>query len=155
PMTPMTPDSSTSTWTPTSRRASGRRWTDRPARAWLTVYPPIAEAKEVCPVLAIPLLAAPPHASAFWAASDSPFQRSLRDPGPAMHALADHLHAWAVHTGPVLGPALAAAIGAAVAARRAWARRCHSKLEAGARVVAILPPPEVEPAGAAALWSNL
>src|SRR5262249_54911630 len=71
------------------------------------------------------------------------------------YALVGHLHAWAVHTGPVLGPALAAVIGAVIAARRAWARRCHRTLELGARVVTILPPPDVEPAGAAALWSNL
>src|SRR5262249_59117275 len=70
-------------------------------------------------------------------------------------ALVEPPPAWAAHTGPVRGRAGAAAIGAGVAARRAWTRRCHSTLDAGARLVAILPPPEVEPAGAAALWSNL
>ena len=42
-----------------------------------------------------------------------------------------------------------------VAARWGWRRWRHRRLTAGARLVQILPPPQVEPAAAEALWANL
>ncbi|GLY71676.1 helicase HerA domain-containing protein [Amycolatopsis taiwanensis] len=79
----------------------------------------------------------------------------LRDPGGALLALLGHLRDWAVVWGPIVAPALAAGVAGLVLGRRRWARRCHARLVADARQVTVLAPPTVDPAGGAALWSNL
>jgi ABC-type oligopeptide transport system ATPase subunit len=79
----------------------------------------------------------------------------LRDPGGVLFALLGHLHDWARVWGPIVAPALALAISGFVLGRRQWARSCHARLVAGARQVTVLAPPTVDPAGGAALWSNL
>ena len=38
---------------------------------------------------------------------------------------------------------------------RWWRRRCHRQLTADARLIRVLPPPVVDPAGGEALWANL
>jgi len=84
-----------------------------------------------------------------------PLQHYLRDPGGALHAVLDHLRAWATGPGLIAGPVLLAVAVLVVVARRWWRRRCQQALAADARLVTILPAPTVDPAGAIALWANL
>jgi hypothetical protein len=86
---------------------------------------------------------------------DSPLGRFLLDPGPTSAAWARHLLDLA-HTALAAGwPWLLAAALAAAAMIVMSRRRRRRRLDTGARQVAILPPPEADPAGAAALWANL
>jgi hypothetical protein len=86
---------------------------------------------------------------------DGPLGRFLLDPdGPFVHlaCLAAHFTAT---DGLTAGPALAA-VTAGFAVLREWlGRRRHAAMWQGARRVVILAPPEVDPAGADALWLNL
>lgn len=79
----------------------------------------------------------------------------LRDPGGTLFALLDRLRDLALTWGPIAAPVLVVAVTATVMGRRWWARRCHELLVADARQVTVLAPPVVDPAGGAALWSNL
>jgi hypothetical protein len=79
----------------------------------------------------------------------------LRDPGGALLTLLDRLRDLALAWGPIAVPVLAVLATAVVVGRRWWARRCHELLLADARQVTVLAPPNVDPAGGAALWSNL
>jgi energy-coupling factor transporter ATP-binding protein EcfA2 len=79
----------------------------------------------------------------------------LRDPGRAVLILLSHLRDWAIVWGPIAAPVLTIGIAGYVLARRWWARRCHARLVSGARQVTVLAPPQVDPAGGVALWSNL
>ncbi|WP_233438645.1 helicase HerA domain-containing protein [Actinokineospora spheciospongiae] len=82
-------------------------------------------------------------------------QDYLRDPGGALLGLLARLRDLAVHWGPIAAPALAVLVAGVLAGRRWWVRRCHEVLLADARQVTVLAPPQVDPAGGAALWSNL
>ncbi|PPK61900.1 TraM-binding TraD/TraG-like protein [Actinokineospora auranticolor] len=79
----------------------------------------------------------------------------LRDPGGAFTALLGRLRDLAITWGPIAVPVLAALVTAVVLGRQRWQRRCHEQLLADARMVTVLAPPTVDPAGGAALWSNL
>ncbi|XVS68279.1 type IV secretory system conjugative DNA transfer family protein [Actinosynnema sp. CA-299493] len=79
----------------------------------------------------------------------------LRDPGGAVLALLERLRDLALGWGPIVAPVLAVLVTVIVTGRRWWARRCHELLLADARLVTVLAPPQVDPAGGAALWSNL
>ncbi|WP_231648466.1 type IV secretory system conjugative DNA transfer family protein [Saccharothrix sp. NRRL B-16348] len=79
----------------------------------------------------------------------------LRDPGGVVLALLERLRDLALGWGPLVAPVLAVLAVAIVTGRRWWARRCHELLLADARQVTVLAPPQVDPAGGAALWSNL
>ena len=82
-------------------------------------------------------------------------ERFLHDPWAALAELADQ--AWAAAPGwglRLLTVAAPLTIGV-TAARWGWRRWRHQRLIAGARLVQILPPPQVEPAAAEALWGNL
>jgi hypothetical protein len=79
----------------------------------------------------------------------------LRDPGGTLLALLHHISEWAISWGPSLGPVLAVGVAALVGARWWWARRCHARLLTHARIITVLAPPTVDPAGGIALWSNL
>ena len=79
----------------------------------------------------------------------------LRDPGGALLSLLERLREVAYAWGPIAAPALAVLATGIVVGRRWWARRCHDLLLADARQVTVLAPPQVDPAGGAALWSNL
>jgi hypothetical protein len=57
--------------------------------------------------------------------------------------------------GPVAGPVLAAVLAALAVGRLWWRRRCHARVVTGARIVTVLAPPVVDPAGGQALWSHL
>jgi len=86
---------------------------------------------------------------------NSPLGRFLRHPGQTTAGWGHHLlhlaHAVLAAAWPWL-PAAAVVLVAAVVAARRWRWR---RLSEGARYVAILPPPEADLAGAAALWANL
>ncbi|MGH9060581.1 MAG: type VI secretion protein, partial [Acidimicrobiales bacterium] len=79
----------------------------------------------------------------------------LRDPGGALLAVLHHLSQWTLTWWPILAPLLAVGVGVLVVARWWWARRCHAQLLPHARMVTVLAPPSVDPAGGQALWSNL
>lgn len=79
----------------------------------------------------------------------------LRDPGGALLALLGHLRDAAISWGPIAAPVLAVGIAGFMVGRHQWARRCHARLVANARQITVLAPPTVDPAGGAALWSNL
>ncbi|WP_414943849.1 type IV secretory system conjugative DNA transfer family protein [Amycolatopsis sp. cmx-11-32] len=85
----------------------------------------------------------------------SPLQDYLRDPGAAVRAVVAALRDFALSWGPLVGPAVALAVAGVAVGRRWWARRCHDRMAADARVVTVLAPPTVDPDGAAALYSNL
>jgi hypothetical protein len=84
-----------------------------------------------------------------------PLARYLSHPGADTSRLAHNLAHEAAHVAATAGPvvvALALAVAVAVAVtRRAQARRMSD----GARLVRVLTPPEVDPQGAATLWTNL
>jgi len=84
-----------------------------------------------------------------------PLARYLAHPGATTSAVAHHLeHVLAsigLHFGPIiLGLALVGGVALGVLRRREAARMTD-----GARLVRVLAPPEVDPEGAATLWSNL
>jgi hypothetical protein len=79
----------------------------------------------------------------------------LRDPGGALHHVLTSLSEWAITFGPIVGPLLAVGLGLLIGLRRWWRRRCHQRLSVDARMVTVLAPPTVDPAGGAALWSHL
>jgi hypothetical protein len=79
----------------------------------------------------------------------------LQDPWGTVRAvlsIADELaRAWA----PVLAPLIAVGLPGLALTLRWWRKRCEQRLHEDARLVTVLPPPTVEPAGGDALWSNL
>src|SRR5207249_13466 len=81
--------------------------------------------------------------------------RYLLDPAGFTSGLVHHLLDGLAHAARVVGPPLAAAVVVLVAGRLILARRQGVRQRRGARVVAILPPPEVDPTGAESLWRNL
>jgi hypothetical protein len=84
-----------------------------------------------------------------------PLERFLADPWGSLGELATQLVGVAAGWGlRFLAVAIPVGLAGAVAAR-GWRRWRHQRLTAGARLVAILAPPQVEPGAADALWSNL
>jgi hypothetical protein len=79
----------------------------------------------------------------------------LRDPGGTTATLLTVLREWALGWGPVVVLALAVALAGGVAAHRWWRTRRHAALLVDARRITVLAPPTVDPAGGAAVWSNL
>ena len=84
-----------------------------------------------------------------------PLARYLAHPGAETARLLHHLSALAAHLGPTAGPALAGIALAATVTVTAIRRRQARRLADGARLVRVLAPPEVDPQGAATLWTNL
>ncbi|HEX3829010.1 MAG TPA: hypothetical protein VHV82_17245, partial [Sporichthyaceae bacterium] len=101
----------------------------------------------------VEMLAAPIHAAI--AMRGGWLTDYLRDPGGALRAVLARLRGDAYGRGPFLGPGLAVAIVGFLLGRRRWRDRCHARLVADARQVTVLAPPQVDPAGGVALWSNL
>ncbi|MGH9090493.1 MAG: type IV secretory system conjugative DNA transfer family protein [Acidimicrobiales bacterium] len=84
-----------------------------------------------------------------------PLARYLAHPGAETAHLLHQLGALAGHLGLTVGPALAGA-SVAVAVTVALVRRAQARrLADGARLVQVLAPPDVDPQGAATLWTNL
>jgi len=96
------------------------------------------------------LLRVPPTARAA-----SPLQEYLRDPTGAISSLVDHATSWAAAWAPIVVPVLTLTVVLLVWARWWWRRGCRQTLARNARLVTVLPPPIVDPAGAEALWANL
>ena len=90
-----------------------------------------------------------------WSSAAGWLEDYLRDPGGTLVTQLARLRDLALDWGPVAVPVLAALVTAIVIGRRWWARRSHELLLADARQVTVLAPPTVDPAGGAALWSNL
>jgi hypothetical protein len=91
---------------------------------------------------------------------DAPLPRGwvsdyLHDPGHATAALLAALHEWTLAWGPVAVPAVALALLGWRVVRCRWLARRHRALLADARRITVLAPPTVDPAGGAAVWSNL
>ena len=82
-------------------------------------------------------------------------ERFLHDPWAALAELADQAQAAAPGWGLRLLTVAAPLTIGVVAARWGWRRWRQRRLTAGARLVQLLPPPQVEPAAAEALWANL
>ncbi|TQM05993.1 helicase HerA domain-containing protein [Pseudonocardia kunmingensis] len=96
--------------------------------------------------------APPPIAPPF---TGGPIGDYLRDPLGTVQDLFDTVAGWASVWGPLLVPALALVGAAAPAGHRRWMRRRHDRLVGDARQITMLAPPDVDPAGGEALWSNL
>jgi hypothetical protein len=79
----------------------------------------------------------------------------LRDPGGVLANLMGCLGSWAASYGPIAGPALLVASWVMLAGRTWLRRHRHEQLTADARVIHVLPAPEVDPTGAQAFWANL
>jgi len=79
----------------------------------------------------------------------------LLHPSGALTGWLHHLTAAAVAAAPGAGAAGAAVLILAVTGWVLLGRRRRRLLAAGARLITVLPPPHVDPAGAQALWSNL
>ncbi|MEU4767691.1 DUF87 domain-containing protein [Actinosynnema sp. NPDC023794] len=79
----------------------------------------------------------------------------LRDPGGALLAVLGRMRGLLLEWGPIAAPVLAVLTTMAVLGKRQWAQHCHELLLADARQITVLAPPTVDPAGGAALWSNL
>ncbi len=79
----------------------------------------------------------------------------LKEPGGTLLAILHHLHEWAITYESIIIPVLTITVGALVGMPCWWARRCHAQFLAHARLVTVLVPPSVDPAGGQALWSNL
>jgi hypothetical protein len=81
--------------------------------------------------------------------------RYLLDPAGFTSGLVHHVLDGLAHAARVVGPPLATAAIVLVAGRLVLARWQGVRQQRGTRFVAILPPPEVDPAGAESLWRNL
>jgi len=84
-----------------------------------------------------------------------PLGRYLRDPGGTVHDLLIHAREWLLGPGRVLVPAAVLAAVAVLVACWWWRRRRAAAMARDGRLVAITPPPTVDPAGAETLWANL
>lgn len=97
----------------------------------------------------------PVYAQDAGTGTGSLLEEYLRDPrgalGAVLAGLQDELMNWA----PIAAPVVLFAAAALVLAHWWWRRHCRQKLADGARIIRILPPPEVDPAGAATLWAHL
>ena len=102
-------------------------------------------------VLARSPVSAPPAATH----PDSPLEELLRDPAGTLRDWAAELVHLAGQLAHTWGPALLLALLLVVGGRMTVGRWRLGRLHQGARLVEILPPPEVDPKGATALWRNL
>ncbi|MCA1835662.1 MAG: DUF87 domain-containing protein, partial [Actinobacteria bacterium] len=76
-------------------------------------------------------------------------------PGATLLAILHHSREWAISYGPPTIAVLIAGVGALMGIRWWWARRRHAQFLHHARLITVLAPPCVDPAGGQALWSNL
>jgi hypothetical protein len=85
----------------------------------------------------------------------SPLTSYLRDPWGAIHTVLTDLREFAIAWGPLGGPVLALATSALLLGRMWRRRQIQQRLATDARLVTLLLPPTVDPAGATTVWSNL
>jgi hypothetical protein len=84
-----------------------------------------------------------------------PLAHYLAHPGATTARLVHHLGHIAAHLAVIVGPGLVG-LGLAMAVTVAAARRIQGRrMGEGALLVCVLAPPDVEPQGAATLWTNL
>ncbi|PYC68366.1 type VI secretion protein [Streptomyces tateyamensis] len=88
-------------------------------------------------------------------APNGPLVRLLTDPNDWWHNALATVTSIGNADWPILLPSAAAAAASCLAARRALHRRRQQQLTADGLAIAILSPPRVDPAAAAALWSHL
>ncbi|WP_062214423.1 type IV secretory system conjugative DNA transfer family protein [Streptomyces sp. NBRC 109706] len=86
---------------------------------------------------------------------NSPVRDYLLDPSGALDHLLDDVLAWAAQWGLLTGTIAMLALAMLGLGWLWWRRHCRERIAADARIVRILPPPEVDASGAAALWANL
>jgi hypothetical protein len=79
----------------------------------------------------------------------------LRDPLGTLHALLVPIGRWLAVWWPTVSVVIVFAVLVVISVRRWLAGRRHAALLADARQITVLAPPTVDPAGGAALWSNL
>ncbi|QGK72253.1 type IV secretion system DNA-binding domain-containing protein [Allosaccharopolyspora coralli] len=79
----------------------------------------------------------------------------LTDPSAPFRHLVNAVCSWWQAWAPLALPGVVLAVVAVLAVRRWWFLRCQNALHPQARLVTILAPPEVDPDGAKAVWSNL
>jgi hypothetical protein len=84
-----------------------------------------------------------------------PLQRYLRDPSAPLRDLERHLRQWIEHCGLATGIVAVLVLVGLLALRGCWRRRRRVQLTRDARLITVLVPPTVDPAGAEALWANL
>ena len=99
-------------------------------------------------------LAGPAHTPVVDALA-SPLTSYLRDPWGAIHTILTELREFAIAWGPLGGPALALVTSVLLVGRTWRRRRIQQRLATDARLVTLLLPPTVDPAGAITVWSNL
>jgi hypothetical protein len=104
---------------------------------------------------ALARLSAPHPATSSPSPDESPIGRFLLDPAGTLARWAAHLWQLALPAASRWGPLLLVVVLAVAAARAGLARWRLRRLHVGARLVEVLPPPEVDPKGATALWRNL
>jgi hypothetical protein len=73
----------------------------------------------------------------------------------AVFAGLHYLWEWVSMWDPLTVASLVGGAGGLVAGRRWWIRRCRARFASNARMVTVLVPPGVDPAGGVVLWSNL
>lgn len=93
--------------------------------------------------------------AAAWPVTQNWVGDYLRDPGGTTGDLLAALRDGALMWGQVVIPALAVGVAGGLAARRWWLARRHARVQVDARRITVLAPPTVDPAGGAAVWSNL
>lgn len=81
--------------------------------------------------------------------------RYLTDPWAIVHLILADLGNWTLTWLPVVGPGLAIGIAATVWTRRWRRHRRQRRLHTNARMITVLAPPSVDPAGAIGVWNNL
>lgn len=85
----------------------------------------------------------------------SPLERYLQDPWGTVQAVASSAAGWAGRWWPVAVASMLV-VTAVLLCAVGWSRRRRAvRLATGARVISVQPPPQVDPAGTAAIWSNL
>jgi hypothetical protein len=87
--------------------------------------------------------------------SASPLDNYLRDPSGTLWALVAPIVEWLQVWWPTAVVFVVFAITVILVERRRLAERRHATLAADARLVTVLAPPTVDPAGAITVWSNL
>jgi hypothetical protein len=125
----------------------------------LPAVPPVASTASAAPggsrLMPTPLLFGRLSAPSPPSLDESPLGRFLLDPLRTVGGWVTHVWRLALPAASRWGPLLLLVVLAVAAAWAGLTRWQLRRLQRGARLVEILPPPEVDPGGAIALWRNL